>query len=281
MTRHLCTAPAARARWGLGPVALLLLALAACTTPPTLPSAPLPPGLVLDKPLVLLGEVHDNAVQHALRLRAFEALLATGARPALALEQFDRQHQAAIDQALAQTPRPDADTLIQRAQGPKGWDWSFYRPFITLALQHGLPIVAANVGGAEARSVMRDGLAAHGFVAEVPADVMQAHSEQIVASHCGMVNAQTASRMALAQVARDQFMARVLQAQAGRGVVLLAGNGHVRTDVGAPRWLAAAERQRSVAIGMLENGDSDTAYDRWLHTPVQTRADPCEGMRKK
>jgi len=274
MTHHL---RAARARWGQGLAALLALTLSACAT------TPLPPSLVLDKPLVLLGEVHDNAEQHALRLRAFEALLATGARPTLALEQFDRQHQAAIDQALAQPARPDAQALIQAAQGAKGWDWAHYRPFITLALQHGLPIVAANVGPAEARSVMRDGLAAHGFVADVPAAVMQAHTEQIVASHCGMVNAQTAGRMALAQVARDQFMARVLQdqARAGRSVVLLAGNGHVRTDVGAPRWLAAPERQRSVAIGVLENGDTDTAYDRWLHTPVQARPDPCEGMRKK
>lgn len=265
-------------RWlGLG-VSLTLaltLTLAACTTPPAATH------LVLDKPVVLLGEVHDNAAQHTLRLRAFEALLASGARPALALEQFDRQHQATIDQTLAQDPRPDADTLIAVAQGAKGWHWAFYRPFITLALQHKLPIVAANVGAAEARNVMRDGLAAHGFVAEVPADVLQAHAEQIVASHCGMVKAPTAGRMALAQVARDQFMARVLQAHAGRGVVLLAGNGHVRTDVGAPRWLGAATRQQSVAIGVLENGDLDTPYDRWLHTPVQARPDPCEGMHKK
>ena len=257
---------------------LLGLALAGCATPP-LPDSP--DALVLNQPVVLLGEVHDNAAQHALRLRAFEALLATGARPALALEQFDRQHQAAIEHARAQSPPPDADALIAAAQGTKGWDWAFYRPFITLALQHGLPIVAANVGAADARSVMRDGLAAHGFVAEVPASVMKAHTEQIVASHCGMVNAQAAGRMALAQVARDQFMAGVLQAQAGRGVVMLAGNGHVRTDVGAPRWLGATTRQRSVAIGVLESGDPDTAYDRWLHTPAQTRPDPCAGMRKK
>jgi hypothetical protein len=46
-----------------------------------------------DRPWCLLGEVHDNAAQHALRLRAFEALLATGARPALAMEQFDRNRQ--------------------------------------------------------------------------------------------------------------------------------------------------------------------------------------------
>lgn len=237
--------------------------------------------LTLHKPVVLLGEVHDNAAQHALRLRAFEALLASGARPALALEQFDRNRQAAIDQARARTPAPDADALIAAAEGAKGWHWPYYRPFIALALRFGLPIVAANVPGSEARVVMREGLAATGFDPQVPPALLQAHTQDILDSHCGLLNAQTAGRMALAQVARDQFMARVVEAQAGRGVVLLAGNGHVRTDVGVPRWLDAATRQRSEAIGLLETGDTDTAYDRWVYTAPQPRPDPCAAMTRK
>lgn len=237
--------------------------------------------LALNKPVVLLGEVHDNAAQHALRLRAFEALLAGGARPALALEQFDRNRQADIDRALAQTPRPDADALIAAAGGAKGWHWPYYRPFVELALQHGLPIIAANVPSSEARTVMREGLAATGFDPRVPDAVMQAHGRHILEGHCGQLDEKTAARMALAQVARDQFMARVLQAQAERGVVLLAGNGHVRTDIGAPRWLDPQTRQRSEAIGVLEAGDNDTAYDRWVHTAAQPRTDPCAAMIRK
>jgi uncharacterized iron-regulated protein len=237
--------------------------------------------LALNKPVVLLGEVHDNAAQHALRLRAFEALLAGGARPVLALEQFDRNRQADIDRALAQTPRPDADALIAAAGGAKGWHWPYYRPFVELALRHGLPIIAANVPSNEARTVMREGLAATGFDPRVPDDVMQAHARHILEGHCGQLDEKTAARMALAQVARDQFMARVLQAQAERGVVLLAGNGHVRTDIGAPRWLDPQTRQRSEAIGVLEAGDNDTAYDRWVHTAAQPRTDPCAAMIRK
>ena len=60
-------------------------------------ASPAQQALRFSQPLVLLGEVHDNAAQHALRLRAFEAHLAAGARPALALEQLDREHQVAID----------------------------------------------------------------------------------------------------------------------------------------------------------------------------------------
>jgi uncharacterized iron-regulated protein len=258
--------------------ALAAIALSAgCTTPAMGPVGGAAP-LRFTQPVVLLGEVHDNAVQHALRLYAFRDWLARGARPALALEQFDRDKQPLIDGLLAQTPKPDADALIA-AVGGKGWLWQHYRPFVALAIEHGLPVVAANVPRDEARQVMRGGLAAAGFRAEVATAVLKAHAEAIEASHCGLLDAATAGRMALAQVARDQFMAQVLQMHAGRGVVLLAGNGHVRTDIGAPLWLPADVRARSEAIGVLEEGDTETAYDRHVHTVRQARPDPCEEMR--
>lgn len=248
--------------------------LVGCTTAPATPPTP----LTLERPVVLLGEVHDNAAQHALRLAAFEALLAQGARPALLMEQFDREHQGAIDAYRAQAATPDADALIRAGQGAKGWHWPFYRPFVALALRHGLPIVAVNVGRDEARRIMKDGLAAQGFDPAVPADVLGGIAAQVEASHCGMLNETTARRMALAQVARDQAMARALQDHAERGALLLAGNGHVRTDLGVPRWLDAATRARSEAIGVLETGDETAAYDRRVFSPPQPRKDPCEGM---
>jgi uncharacterized iron-regulated protein len=256
-------------RWRRLP-ALALALLAAC--------ANLGPALTLRQPVTLLGEVHDNAAQHALRLRAFEQLLATGARPALAMEQFDRESQPEIDRLRAGTTAAEAgaraDAII-RAAGAPGWQWHFYRPFIVLALRYRLPLAAASIGRGEARQIMRDGLAAHGFDADVPASVLDTLAADIEASHCGEVAADIARRMALAQVARDQQMARVLEPFAARGAVLLAGNGHVRTDVGAPRWLSPATRARSEAIGVLERGDPLEAYDRRVFTPAAERADPC------
>ena len=258
-----------------GAIFASVLSLAGCSAPLTIAEP-----LRFSQPLILLGEVHDNAAQHALRLRAFEALLAGGARPTLALEQFDREHQPAIDRALTQTPLPDADGLIAIAGGAvDGWQWEFYRPYIALALRYRLPISAANVSRAELRGVMRDGLAASGFDAEVPEPLLQTLAQSIEASHCGVLNNATARRMALAQVARDQFMARVVERHADRGVLLLAGNGHVRTDVGAPRWLSAATRARSEAVGVLEAGDPTAAFDRLVFTPAQPRPDPCEAFR--
>ncbi len=234
---------------------------------------------------LLLGEVHDNAAQHALRARGLAALLARGERPALLLEQFDRDQQPAID-ALHQAGRIPPPAALEAAvdalvrAGGAGWHWPFYRPPLRLALAHGLPLVAANLGRAEARRVMQQGLAASGWRADVPADIQQAQAAAIAAGHCGQLDAAGAARLALAQVARDQAMAGLVARHAGRGVVLLAGNGHVRTDIGVPRWLEAGLRARTLAVGLLEAGDADTgAFDSVLTTPAQDRPDPCAGLR--
>lgn len=266
----------ARARGGLLPVVLGLALLAACAHQDTAP-------LSFTRPIVLLGEVHDNAAQHAMRLRAFEAWLARGARPALLMEQLDRSRQPQIDRLLARQPRPGADEFLATIVTDRsGWDWRFYRPFIALALEHGLPIVAANVSRDEARAVIRQGLAATGFDAAVPPEIAGSLARSVLDSHCGMLDEATAGRMALAQVARDQFMARMVERHAERGVLLLAGNGHVQADIGVPRWLSPATRARTEAIGLLERDDKTTprAFDRVVFTPAQPREDPCEAMRQ-
>ena len=238
------------------------------------------------QPITLLGETHDNAAQHALRTAALREHLAAGARPALVMEQFDREHQAALDRALAR-PGATPDDVI-RAGAPdaaalRGWDWRHYRPYIELAIAYRLPVVAANVSRTDARRAVQGGLAALGMNADIPADLQRAQAQAIVASHCGAIDAAQAAPMVAAQVARDQFMARALQADAERGVVLLAGNGHVRRDIGVPRWLSPSDRARSTSVGLVEAGDDDlgAAFDVALTTPAQPRPDPCAEMRSQ
>jgi uncharacterized iron-regulated protein len=251
---------------------VLLLALAGCASV----NESVPPM----RPIWLLGEVHDNPAGHALRLAWFDALLSRGARPALLMEMLDRSDQAAIDRLREQSPTATALIgQLRRPNAPTGWDWRFYAPFVERALQHGLPIVAVNVGRDDARLIIRDGLAAHGFEAAVPEDLLATQAQAIVKSHCGQIDLPLARRMAQAQVARDQQMARSVQQHAARGVVLLAGNGHVRTDVGVPRWLPAQVRAQSLAVGVVEQGDETRAFDERRQVPRQTRADPCAGLQ--
>lgn len=231
--------------------------------------------------VLLLGEVHDHAGGHAWRLALLDRWLAEGARPALVMEMFEREAQARIEALRARTPPPGAAELVA-AVGGRGWRWAFYEPFVERALRFGLPLVAANVGRESARALMKDGLAAHGFDAQVPPEVLQGLAEAIEASHCGLVDAAMARRMALAQVARDQQMARALAAHAGRGAVLLAGNGHVRRDLGAPRWLPAPLAASARSIGVLEAGNPlpASAFDGTVLLPREPRPDPCDAMRR-
>lgn len=277
--------------------AALTHALVGCAVPSAPLAEPPPPAAVplrADRPLVLLGEVHDNAAGHALRLRTFDAWLATGARPALVLEQFEPSDQPALDAAARRaaratpgTPPPSgaeviAAVLAARGAGaaPSGWHWPFYEPLIERALRSGLPIIAANVGRDEARRVMRDGLAAAGFDAAVPEDLIAAQARDIEASHCGQVDAALARRMALAQVARDQRMAAALAANAQRGAVLMAGNEHLRNDRGVPRWLGPTLRGRAQSIGIVETPAPAGSFDIEVTVPPQARPDPCAAMQR-
>jgi uncharacterized iron-regulated protein len=247
--------------------------------------------------LVLLGEVHDNAQQHQLRLATLQRAFAAGWRPAIAMEQFDREHQADIDRSRRERPG-DAQHLIDVAapsgnRGGGGWNWVFYRPFVELALRYNVPLIAANLSNADAAMIVRGGysavfsereIAALGLDTPVAPEVQVAEEREIDLGHCHALPRSMWPRMAHAQFARDAIMADVLRRGAqGGGVVLLAGNGHVRHDIGVPRLLGTV-KVRSFAVGYLESTDDSTpvsAFDAVVRTQVAERADPCAEFKRR
>ena len=235
------------------------------------------------KRIVVLGEVHDNAAQHALRLAALRKLVAEGARPAIAFEQLDREQQPAIDAARRERPR-DAAYLIAQGKGAPSWDWKLYQPFVELALEYDLPIVAANLSRAGAMEVATG--AASGDLPALPPDFLQRHERSIARGHCDLLPPEALPGMARAQIARDRTLADAIRPYFGRGVVLLTGNGHARVDLGVPHWLTPEERARSIAIGLLERDrdgadEPGDAFDAWLVTDAAPREDPCAPLRKR
>jgi uncharacterized iron-regulated protein len=280
-----------------GRIATLLLALAcaACTTPAA--RHDWEPRL-RGNTVVMLGEVHDNAEQHRLRLDVLRRAIAAGWRPALAMEQFDRERQADIARARRERPA-DAQHVIDLAapastRGGSGWNWDFYRPFVALALEYDLPLLAANLSNADASRIVKGGHAAVfdassiallGLDQPVAADWQAAHEREIDAGHCNALPPGAWPRMARAQLARDAVMADVLRRHAGEaGVVLLAGNGHVRRDLGVPRWLGPAWQGRVFTVGYLETGDvaaTASMFDAVVQTPPAQRPDPCIEFRRR
>src|SRR5207302_7588060 len=209
------------------------------------------------RPVVLLGEVHDNAQQHAVRAQALALLLQAGLRPGLAFEQFDRERQSDIDRALIQTPTDGVDRVGRLvALGGRGWNWDLYRPLLELALQYRLPIVAANLSRADALRVSKEGFGAVFDAAQqgelrldpLPADLLRTQQEAVDEGHCHQMPPQMLPALARAQIARDATLAQVIRPYLEHGVVLLAGNGHVRRDIGVPRFLSASQRERVISI---------------------------------
>ena len=242
--------------------------------------------------VLLLGEVHDNAQGHRQRYELLRRRVEAGWRPAIAMEQFDRERQDLLSKAQAGCL--DAECLIRVIGGPR-WDWQQYRPLLELALQYQLPLVAVNLSRADASRVVRDGVASSFnplVVAEyrlgepLPAALRAAQQEEIVAGHCNMLPEAMVDGMVDAQVARDIWMAKLIRAQRPRDVVLIAGNGHVRKDVGVPYWLDRVEpkltwHSEGFVEGKGEGRDAAGRFDSSHPLTPQSRPDPCAGVKPK
>ncbi len=247
---------------------------------------------------VLLGEIHDNPRHHQLRAALLRSLLADGVPTRVVFEQMDRQHNAAI----AAAPR-DTEAIVEAGRlDRKGWAWPLHRPLFDAALEGGAAVVAGNLGRAQASQVVRGGLtqappdlhhllapaveaAADGrtaWTAALEADLLRLVEE----GHCGALPRTMLAPMALAQRSRDAALASAMsQAPAGTRVVLMAGNGHVRRDIGVPHYLAVADKlspddSRIVSIGFLERSSEgetsvDGPYDEAWFTERVARPDPC------
>ncbi len=249
---------------------------------------------------VLLGEVHDNAEHHRLRRDLLAALVRDGRRPAIAMEQFDHEHQPALQRAQNE-PAPTPESLKTAGRfNAQGWNWSYYEPIIRLALDHRLPIVAANLSRADAFRVSTEGAAAVLGAAAVSElqleqplpDAGRLKLEQVIDDgHCGEAPRNILPGMVAAQRARDAVMAHALRGHAS--AVLIAGNGHVRRDFGVPHYLAPSPQGGGVqVVGFLEVDavkssptDYVTAgapeYDYIVFTSRTPRPDPCETLRFK
>ncbi len=240
-------------------------------------------------PVVLMGEVHDNPVAHARRFDVVQQWVVQGWRPTILMEQFDRDTQAQLDEALA---RCDTAQCVFKQPWVQPWDWALYAPVLELALDHNLPIVAANVSRNDANAVVTKGYSAaldpntidqFNLNQPLPVDLQQAQQEAIESGHCNMLPATVAQKMVRAQVARDVFMAQLLIAQfnQGRPVLLIAGNGHVRRTVGVPRWLPASVLKNTRVYGFSETPDTRHAveFDYFQQVPAHPRPDPCEAFK--
>jgi len=274
---------------------------------------PLPPdgrGLVLPSELVLLGEVHDNPMHHRVRRWLIESSRAAHRdwQPGAVFEHIRTDQQSALEQFKALGDAGRADDLLGLLEWDKsGWPpASIYRPLFEAVVATRLPILAGNTPRDRIKAVARQGLPALTpeertrlrLDTPFPQPLSAALSQELADSHCGALPLQAMDGMAAAQRYRDAHMADALLAaeQSHGSAILIAGNGHVRSDRGVPwhiRQRKPDARVMSVVLVEVEDGktepaaylprdpDGKPAADLLIFTPRAERADPCESFRKK
>lgn len=248
-------------------------------------------------PFVLLGETHDNADHHRLQGWIVGALGARGRRPAVVFEMIAANRQQALARYLA-TPGADAAGIGAAV----GWDrsgwpgWTHYAPIAEAALRAGAPIAAGNLPHGLIRRVIAEGfsalgparVAALGLDAAMPDALLAGLREEIRTSHCDQLPAAMLPAMARAQQARDAEMAYAMAAH--ESAVLIAGNGHARSDRGVPWHLRRSAPGAGIAaLGLFEvehgldepaaygegPGAAGPPYDFVWFTPRADIEDPC------
>jgi uncharacterized iron-regulated protein len=250
---------------------------------------------------VLLGEVHDNPQHHLLR-----ASLVSGLAPVVVSEHISEDQRGALDTflaALVPGAKPSIDEFFKAMQWDRnGWpDQSMFRSLYMAALPRLRP---GNVARERIRAVARGGAAAlaveersrYGLDVDLPTPLADALNEELRGSHCGLLPERAIPGMAVAQRLRDAHLAAAMLAASteARPVVLLAGNGHVRTDRGVPWHLRQRRADGPIVSVMLvevsDGRDDPLAYvprapdgtpaaDAIVLTPRAQREDPCESMR--
>lgn len=217
-----------RALAGLAPV------LAACTT--------MPPGLAPLQPAdaLLLGELHDDPRHQAWHRDAVRELAARGRLAALALEMAERG--AGTDGLPADANEGAVRTALR--WNDEAWPWQAYGPAVMAAVRAGVPVRGANLPRAQMQAAMKD----PALDGALPGPALERQRQAVREGHCGLLPEGQIAPMARVQVARDRSMGQVVAeaARPGQTVVLVAGAGHVDTDLGVPRFLPPGMQARSL-----------------------------------
>ncbi|MCB4810005.1 ChaN family lipoprotein [Methylovorus menthalis] len=234
--------------------------------------------------VLLLGEVHDNALHHQRRGELLKQLK----------QNTPMLHVVAEHLQSGQTVQWNGSLLADLEHAgfnAKSWQWPAHEGLFAAIRDAGISLTGGNLAPEQARSIARQGASA--LPAPLASILQQAPlspsavatlNQDLLDGHCGQLPTQHLPAMLLAQRARDAAMFTALQAGSGMAV-LVAGNNHVRRDYGIPViYQSLLPGQHLRVVGFVEeNPELMTQLDSlrrqydyvWI-TPAQDRPDPCQ-----
>ena len=236
--------------------------------------------------IVLLGELHDNPHHHQAR--------------ASLIPQFATNKTTIVAEHLPTGRRVTStgeslSDLEAAGFNRDGWGWPLHQPLFESVLGRGYALIGGNLPAGFSKELMSQGQAAMSLTmarayeqAVLPAPARSRLEQDLIEGHCGKLPDKYLVPMKLVQRATDISMATALITH--RPSVLVAGNGHVRSDYGVPQVLSVLEPSLKISsVGFYESGTDRTElikslagrYDFvWLTDDTQ-RTDPCADFKLK
>ncbi len=256
---------------------------------------------ISDSKYILLGETHDNIKHHENQAWVIDALARQSFSTSVSFEMIDDSQAEFITGRDIKT----SNDLIKLLNHYKT-DWkyeSYYKVLFDSVLQAGLKILPANIERKKLYNIIQHNkiklpVETEKLMTEVSStpEMEDSLRQEIIESHCGMIDQETAKPMMDGQRIRDATMAlSLLNAGADRRV-LIAGRGHVRNDRGVPVYLSSQDKEEkiiSIALFEVEQDYIDVGsylmhwdnmkfpFDYVWFTSRAVREDPCLSFKKQ
>ena len=259
-------------------LSLVLLALPGCALQP--PSTPADSAWQAElerwpaSDALLLGEQHDAPEHQRWEADSVRWLAERGRLAALVIEM------AEAGTGTDGLP-PDANAAQVYAAlrwNEAAWPWERYRAVIMAAVAAGVPVRGGNLPRSRMRAAMQD----EALDRHLPPAALALQRNAIEEGHCGLLPADRVMPMVRIQLARDASMAQVVQQarQEGRTVLLAAGWGHVRRDLGVPTWLPPDLKTKAAIAQAGQSLEATESEANYIHaTPALAPRDHCAELR--
>ncbi len=230
------------------------------------------------------------------------------------MEMISSDKKQALNEYMARTDANPAGLGAALGWEVSGWpQWSYYQPIAEALMRAQLPLYPGDAPRAAVRKIGREGLEAIDPAERIQLalnvglspNLAKALSQTIKISHCDLLPLSMLGPMEQVQRFRDAKMARAMvdasrqkavRSKGKRQVILIAGNGHVRSDRAVPWYLSRQDQTASIRTVMLiETGDDSAtinemiikdpngnpAADFFWFTPQASREDQCEKLRQR
>lgn len=198
---------------------------------------------------VLVGEEHTQLIHHQIEWYLFNQLTKKAKLHLIALEMLNVDQQPAIDRIQFNRPVNLSATDLREAIQWQKWDWKMYQDLVVESLRSNSRVVATNLTDKEVEILLNGAEPLKGSVS-TSTEVKQKIAQLLSSINHGSVYPM--ENMVAVQQFRDRRMAEKLVKNALSTSLLIAGNHHVRKDLGVPLHIAEYDRTKKVAVLMLK-----------------------------